>query len=176
MGSRGQSQPKAQYNQALTAAKTPSPYDQKLGEMSMKTLNWADKGDFTNPSEGGIFVNFADPAARRRQRELEMGAGAQGIFALGGGGDANLLALDKQNRADEQTRDDSAQYESDVRQGVGAAMGVAGDLGHEDLSRKLGVLGATENIYRQDMQRPKWWQVMIQGMQNAAQSAAAAGG
>lgn len=163
------------FNASRAAANEMSPAEQRLNEMALKTLNWADKGDFTNPRDGGVFVNFADPAAMRRRRELSSGAAAQGTAALGAGANPNLLALDKQNRDDENARDDAENYQNQVAAGVRGAMGVAGDVSRTALQRRLGVLGADAGLYGQSLAKvktPSWWERLLGGAAQAGTTAA----
>lgn len=112
-----------------------------------------------------------EPSMRQRQRSQIMGAKGQGVAGLGAP-DPNLIALQKNNIAAHQAEDDAGQYEQDVSQGVGRAAGLAGDLSQMDQSRKLGVLGATSNIYGNAQriaasQRP-WWQTLLGGVASGA--------
>lgn len=167
IGHSNNTNPTANYNTALTAAKEKTPGELALERESAKTLDWASKGDYRDPHSGGLFVNFADPAMLHRNRELEMNAGDQGIFALGEA-DPNYLASVKENMKAHQEEADAGQYESDVKEGVGAAAGVAGDTSKLDLSRKLGVLGTTATLQQQQANKPKWWNYAIQGASAAA--------
>lgn len=161
MGKGNQPQPAQQYNAALTAAKEKSPQEEALGKAALKTLDWADAGDYRDPHGGGLFTNYADPAILHRNRELQANAGGQGIYALGNA-DPNYLATVKENQAAENEQSDAAQYESDIKEGVGQAAGYAGDTARMDTSRKMGILGTTAGLYNADMTRPKWWQTMLQ--------------
>lgn len=161
---------KADYQQSLVAAKEKTPGEKLLEEQSAKTLGWAAKGDYRDPREGGIFVNYADPAMLHRNRELTMNAGAQGVSALGTP-DPNYLASLKTNQAAHQEENDAAQYEGDVKEGVGQAAGIAGAAEGTDISRKMGVLGVSSDLYKANMNRPKWWQYLIQGASQAGAGA-----
>jgi hypothetical protein len=165
--------PEVNYNTALVEAKKPSPQEEALAKASMKTLEWADRGDFRNPREGGLFVNYADPAILHRNRELQSNAGAQGIYALGTP-DPNQLASVKQNQLAENEMMDAAQYESDIKEGVERAAGYAGDTARMDQARRMGVLGTTAGIYQNEKDKPKWWQYLISGASTAAQTGLAA--
>lgn len=177
MGKGNKPDTSAQYNTALTQANTKSPQEEALGKAALKTIDWADKGDFTDPSEGGIFVNYADPAIRRRHRELELNAGGQGVLSgMGGAPDPNQLAAMKQNLADENAEDAAGQYEEDIRGGIGSAMGIAGDVSKTDLSRRLGVLDVTGANYRQQANKPAWWERLIGGASQMGSSFAGSAG
>lgn len=158
--------PEVNYNTALVEAKKPSPQEEALGKASLKTLEWADRGDFRNPREGGLFVNYADPAILHRNRELQSNAGGQGIFALGTP-DPNYLATVRENQLAENEVMDAAQYESDIREGIANAAGYAGDTARMDQSRKMNILGTTAGIYSQDKNKPKWWEYLVGGATSA---------
>lgn len=168
-GNKPNPAPVTTYNTAVTEAKKQSPAEEALNRESLKTIDWASKGDFTNPAEGGIFVNYADPAFRRRHRELSMNAGDQGIFALGPA-DPNALAAMKENSDAASAENDAAQYQDDIRTGVGQARAQAGDMSQMDLNRRLGILNETGATYRADLtkpQQPKWWERLLGGAMNA---------
>lgn len=161
IGKNNNPQPVAtNYNTALAESKEKSPQEEALGKAAVKTLNWADKGDFRNPREGGLFVNYADPAMIHRNRELQSNAGGQGIYGLGIA-DPNYLAAVKSNQAAENEMMDAAQYESDVKEGVGQAAGYAGDTGKMDLTRRMNILGTTAGLYGQQLSKPKWWETLL---------------
>jgi hypothetical protein len=162
--------PEVNYNTALTEAKKPSPQEDALGKASLKTLEWADRGDYRDPRAGGLFVNYANPAILKRNRALQTNAGGQGIFAMGTP-DVNYLASLKENQAAEDAETDAAQYESDIREGVARAAGVAGDVAGMDTSRKMNILGTTSSIYSQDKSKPKWWEYMLGGAMSAGSAA-----
>lgn len=156
----------------IAAARVKTPGEQLLEDQSAKTLGWAAKGDYTNPHEGGLFVNYADPAMRNRNRELTMNAGNQGVSALGPV-DPNYLATVKENIKAHQAEGDSAQYEQDVKEGVGDAAAVAGKSEGLDISRKLGVVGASTDLYKYQDSKPKWWQYLSQGVAGGVTAALA---
>ena len=161
------------YESALTQANQKSPLQTKLEGMAGDTLDWASKGDYTNRPKN-IFFDYYTPAMKKRQRELTMNAGGQGIFALGTA-NPTQLAMAKQNLADEQAERDAAQYEQDVRQGVSAAGATAGDLAQMDQVRRLGVLGQTAGLYGTALGKPRepsWWEKLLGGAQQGAQTAA----
>lgn len=148
------------YQQSLTAMKEKTPGEKLWEEQSAKTLAWAARGDYRNPHEGGIFVNYADPAMLHEHRALEQNAGAEGVYALGTP-DPNYLATVKEQTANENERSDAAQYESDIRQGVGAAGAAAGSAEGLDISRKGAVLGTTADLFKQQQAKPKWWNYFL---------------
>jgi hypothetical protein len=159
--------PTKDYTAALTAANTPSPTEDALSHEALHTLDWAAKGDYTDPHSGGIFVNYADPAMLHRNAELASNEAGQGIEGLGIA-DPNYLATVKANRAAHQDEINAGQYESDIKEGVSAATGVAGDVSKLDLSRKMGVLGTTKDVYQANANKPKWWQYLLQAGAGAA--------
>lgn len=159
--------PKTEYITAVNQAKEKTPQEEALGKASLKTLDWANAGDYRDPRGGGLFVNYADPAMLHRNRELQSNEHGQGIEGLGVA-DPNYLATVKENRLAQNEQMDAAQYEGDIKGGIEAAAGYAGDTSKLDLSRKLGVLGATEDIYKGSMNKPKWWQYLIGGASAAA--------
>lgn len=138
-------------------------------------MDWIKKGDYTQRPKN-LFWNYADPAARQRQREMQMNAGPQGVSAFGAGANPNLLALNKQNLHDEWARDTAGQYEQDVSQAGMRATGILGDVAGMENSRELGTLGATTSSYNQNMARPRWWEIMMGNAQKAAAAGAGGGG
>ena len=150
----------ADYKAAVTATKEKTPGEKLLEEQSAKTLGWAAKGDFRNPREGGLFVNYADPALLHEHRALMRNAGGQGIYGLGTA-DPNYLASVKEVQDAENERADAGQYEADIREGIGSAAGAAGSAEGADLARKATVLGVTSDMYRNESNKPKWWQMLL---------------
>lgn len=157
---------------ALAAAKEKTAGEKILEEQSAKALTWAGKGDYRNPHDAGMFVNFGDPAMLNRNRELTMNAGNQGISALGSA-DPNYLATMKENMKAHQAESDAGQYESDIKEGVGNAAAAAGKAEGLDISRKMGVLGVTSDLYRN--QKPAWWKFLLSGASQGAGMALGAG-
>ena len=166
MGRGNNTTPTTNYNTALTRAETRTPEEERLSRAAIRTLDWADEGDFRDPRGGGLFVNYADPAILHRNRELQANAGGQGVYGLGTP-DPNYLATVKANQAAENEVTDAAQYESDIQSGIRDAAGVAGDTAKMDLSRRMGILGTTAGIYQQDRNRPKWWSYLLGGISSA---------
>jgi hypothetical protein len=159
----------ANYNASRAAASQPSPYEERLGRMSQEVLDWAAKGDYRDRPKT-IFTNFADPAARKRQREVLANTRGQGVGAMGAGANPTLLALDKQHQDDVFERDTAAQYEADTAQGVAQAAGLTGDLARMDQARRLGVLGSDASLYGAQLskpEKPKWWERLLGGAANA---------
>jgi hypothetical protein len=166
---------KSQYNQALTTATTESPYEKRRAAFDDSVLDWANSGDYTAPpKEARVFFNMFDPAERKRRRELEMGAGAQGTAALGAAS-PTALGLDRQNRLDEDAEDAAKGYQDTAANLVSGALADEGDLSRLDQTRRLGVLGTTAGVYNTKLQKPKWWERMISGFSQGAGQAAAAG-
>lgn len=167
--------PEQQYNQALQQAQTPSPYEQRRAAFDDEIINWANSGDYrTPPAEARVFFNMFDPAERRRRREMEMGAGAQGTAALGAAS-PTALALDRQNRADEDAEEAAAGYQDTAARLVGGALEDYGDLTRVDQNRRLGVLGTTAQVRAAKASKPAWWERLIQGASGGAQALAASG-
>lgn len=108
-----------------------------------------------------------------RNRELQANAGGQGIYGLGVA-DPNYLATVKANQAAENEQSDAAQYESDIREGVANAAGIAGSTAGMDTARKMGVLGTTAGIYQSGLNKPAWWRYLISGLSAAGPSIAEA--
>lgn len=168
----GNSTAKVDNTAALTAAKEKTEGEKILERESAKGLEWASKGDYTNPHDAGMFVNYGDPAMLNRNRELTMNAGNQGVYALGSA-DPNYLATVKENMKAHQAESDAGQYESDIKEGVGNAAAVAGKSEGYDISRKMGVLGVTSDLYRAERAKPAWWTYLASGVANGATAALA---
>lgn len=152
------------------AAKTPAPVQTELQDQALKTLKWYGKGDFTNPHEGGIFTNLMDPAMLHRNSELasnEMGQGIEGL----GTPDPNYLATVKENRAAHQDEVNAGQYENDLRQGIGAATGVAEDMSNLDEQTRNAILSSQTSSYNTQLSKPEkpaWWQYLLSAGAQAA--------
>lgn len=142
-----------------------------LDNAALKTLKWADTGDYRDPHSGGIFLNYSDPAMLARNDELMMNEGAQGTSALGTP-DPNALANVRTNALAHRAENAAGQYEKDVKEGVGTAAGVAADESKVDLSRRLGVLGTTADVMKADANRPKWYNYVLQGAAGGLTAAA----
>lgn len=124
-------------------------------------MDWIKKGDYTQRPKN-LFFNYASPSERARKRELMMNARPQGIAALGmGATNPNLLALNRQNLADENARDDAAQYESDVSDAQARATGILGNVAGLENQREGLALGATSDVYRTQLAKPTWWQILL---------------
>lgn len=160
-----------------TAAKAPSATQTALQDSALKTINWANKGDYTNPREGGLFTNYADPAMLHRHSELIANEAGQGIEGIGVA-DPNYLATVKQNQAAHQDEANAAQYESDIKSGVGAATGVAGQMANLDEQTKNAILSAQTGLYNTTLNKtlgqPAWWKELLLGGASAAGPAAIA--
>ncbi|MFL6285712.1 MAG: hypothetical protein ACJ74Q_21450 [Pyrinomonadaceae bacterium] len=158
---------KTQYNQSLTTAQTVSPYEQRRAAWDNDILDAANSGDYrTPPKSARVLFNLFDPSERKRRRELEMGAGAQGTAALGAAS-PTALALDRQNRNDEDAEDAAQGYQQTWSNLVGGALADEGDLSKLDQDRRLGVLGTTSSVYNTKQQQPKWWQTLMGGAMQA---------
>lgn len=163
------------YSRSLNNAYQESPYEKRRREWNEGILNWADSGDYSQPPPGAkIFFNFADPAERRRRSEVLANTRGQGVSALGAGANPTLLALDKEHRDAEFERDSAANYQETARQLVGGALSETADLQNLDQSKRLNILGATGGVYSSALSKPKqpaWWERMIGGGAQAADSA-----
>lgn len=170
MSKKQKPDPNKEQATSLAAVRGPSVGEQALTSEATGLMDWIKKGDYTQRPKN-LFFNYADPAARNRQRELQMNAGPQGISALGQGANANLLALNRQNLNDTWARDTAGQYESDVSQAGIRASGMLGDVAGLENAREQGALGATTSGYNINMQKIPWWQTLL----NSAARGAAAG-
>lgn len=170
MGKKQKVNPDVEQTKSLAAIREPSAGEAALTSEATGLTDWIKKGDYTQRPKN-LFFNFADPAQRQRQREMEMNSGAQGTSALGAPS-ANLLALDKQNLNDEWARDTAGQYESDVSQGGIRAAGELGDVAQLSNARNLGALGSTTSMWNTRDARPRWWEVLMQGAKQGASAAA----
>lgn len=168
--------PKKEQTASLAAVRTPSVGEQALTTEATGLMDWIKKGDYTQRPKN-LFFNFADPAARNRKRELMMNAGPQGIAALGmGSANPNLLALNRQNLNDEWARDSAAQYEQDVSQAGFRAAGMLGDVAGLENQREGMALGSTTSSYNTQLNKPKWWEILLSQAGQGAQAGAMAAG
>lgn len=159
--SKGQKvDPNKEQTKSLTAVREPSMGETALGSEATGLMDWIKAGDYTKRPKN-IFFNYADPAQRQQQRELQMNAGAQGIGALGQGANANLLALNRQNLNDTWARDTAGQYEQDVSQAGMRAAGAFGDVAQLENARELGTLGSTTSTLNTKMNQPSWWKILM---------------
>lgn len=167
--------PKKEQATSLAAVRQPSAGEAALTGEATGLMDWIKKGDYTTRPKN-LFFNAMDPAERQRKRELMMNAGPQGVAALGQGANPNLLALNRQNLQDEWARDTAGQYEQDVAQAGIRASGMLGDVAGLENSRELGALAATSGSYNTQLNKPKWWQVLLgQAAQGAAAGATMGG-
>jgi hypothetical protein len=161
------------YNAAIRAAGQKSPEETFLSGMTLDTLNKAKNKDYSN-----ILFNFADPAERKRQRDMVAGAGARGTAALGTP-NATALALDKQNRDDEFAEDTGRNYQEQVSNAIGNATGMAGNLAQQDQSRRNSILGSAGGMAQQGLEyslraKTPWWKSLLNSAQQGATMAAMA--
>jgi hypothetical protein len=173
-GNREHNQAQTNYNQALTTAQTESPYERRRRETNEAITDWGKSGDYRQPpDEAKVFFNFADPAMRKRQRDVLNNSRGQGVSALGAGANPTLLALNKEHMDAELEEDSAREYQDTAARVVGGASGELADLDAADRARRMGVLGATSGVYNnQNANRgTPWWQQL---MNNAAQGAGAA--
>ncbi len=136
----------------------------------MKGLQWASKGDYTNPHDAGLFINLADPAMLNRNNELIANEAGQGIEGLGVA-DPNYLATVKENTKAHMAEDAAGKYENDIRAGVNAATGVAEDMSNlsdEDRRAILAAQTSTFNTFQSRPRNPGWLQYVLQGASAAA--------
>lgn len=165
--------PKAEQVQSLAAVSTPTAGEAALTSEATGLTDWIKKGDYrTRPKN--LFFNYSDPAARDRQRRVQMNTGAQGAAGLAAP-NANLLALNKQHLDDEWARDTAGQYESDVSQAGIRASGMLGDVAQLENSREQGRLGATTSMWTNNNSRPRWWEILLSQAGQGAQAAATMG-
>lgn len=147
----------AKYDAQLAALNTPDPLTQNLRSQAQNVLSAAESGDYRQAPKG-IFFDFVDPAMRKRQRDLSMNVGAQGISAIGTP-NSTLLSLSRQNLDDEFDRDQAANYQQNWKSAVGNAQAVAGNLGSQELQKKVNILGLTANQLGQS--QDAWYQMAV---------------
>lgn len=137
------------YQDSVKRAETPS-YAEAQREKELKAhTEWKEGHDYRKPPPGLVSVDYADPAARQRQREARLSTGDMGIFGLGNSAEANptAVALAKTNMADEHDRDASSQYESDVRaEDQYQRTGNSNLLMAQDWARNSTLLGSAGNM------------------------------
>ena len=157
------------------AAAAPSPVQTELQNQALKTLQWASKGDYTNPHDAGLFVNLGDPARAAQQAELMGNAAGQGIYGLGVA-DPTQLAMNKENVKAHLAQDAAGKYEDSVRQGVGAATGVAEDMSNLSAEDRRAILNAQTATYNTWQSRPqkRWFDYLLGAGSAAAPVIAAA--
>ena len=167
-----------QYQSALTAAQTPSAAEQALTTEALGNQKWLAGGDYRSAPHG-VFFSLVDPAAARRQRELQTNVGATGISALGTP-NATALGLAKQNMDDENANDTAANYQSEVSNLADKTAGILGSLGSADTNRKMSILSNlggmyqnSQNQWAQQAFKPGFWQQILPSVLGAAGSAAA---
>lgn len=100
-----------------------------------------------------------------RNLALQSNEAGQGIEGLGTP-DPNYLATVKENRLAHEQEVNAGQYEKDIKEGVGAAAGVAGDMARLSEAERMGVLGSQTSAYDTYLGRPqpvKWWQTLLGG-------------
>lgn len=176
MGKNNKPQPVQEYQGALSDAKTASPVQSKLQTMALNDLDTLGKGDYTNLPKD-VFFNFADPAQRARQRSLSYNQKGQGVFGLGNqAANPTALGLAKQNIAAHDAQDDATTYEGGVKEAANRAFLSAGDLANMDQARKLGILGITSGPYQQQVNKPSWFDRILQGASAGAGAFAGASG
>lgn len=160
--------PTANYNAALTAASTKSPLQTKLEGIASSDVDLINKGDYTKLPHD-IFFDFADPAQQAKQRSLQSNAHGQGVAGLAeGSANPTVLALNRQNIADQNAQDDAQAYEQAVGQGAQRAFGAAENLDQSDQARRLSVLSSTVGPYQQKLAKPGWFDRLLQGAGVAA--------
>lgn len=167
----------ANYNQSRGTASQETDAEKRKREFDESLINWGESGDYREPPpEAKVFFNFADPAERKRHNELYMNAGAQGTAALGGAmANPTVLALNRENMANEDAEDAAKNYQDTASRLVGGAYGDLGDIAQMDQARNLNIFGTDANVYNSQLQRNAqripWWQRFLD---NAAQGAGAA--
>lgn len=164
--------PQVQQQKSLQLIDTPSVGESALTSEATGLMDAIHSGDYTKRPKN-VFFNFADPAQRDNARRMQMNAGGQGVYGLGSP-DVNLLAMEKQNLDDQWARDTAGQYEQDWSQAGVRAAGALGDVAGMENSRKLARLGATTGAYNAQVNKPSWWQILLQQAGQGAQAAAMA--
>lgn len=166
--------PKKEQATSLAAVRQPSAGEAALTSEATGLMDWIHKGDYTQRPKN-LFFNYSDPAERNRKRELMMNSGPQGTAALGmGATNPNLLAMNRQNLNDEWARDTAGQYEHDVSQAGMRASGMLGDVAGLENQREMGALAATSGAYNTQLNKPKWWEILLGQAAQGAQAAAMA--
>lgn len=154
------------YEASRAEAAKPSPYEERRKRMAMDTLDWIDGGDYRQPPKG-VFVNFADPAARQRQRELVSNSRGAGVSAMGAGANPTLVALNKQHLDDQFERDSAENYQGQVAAASDRARAELGDLTETDARRRLSIMQSDAGLFSQkmqaDAQRVPWWSRLLSG-------------
>ncbi|HEX8503717.1 MAG TPA: hypothetical protein VF659_24240 [Pyrinomonadaceae bacterium] len=154
------------YNAALTNAQAESPYEKRRRETAESIDKYVKSGDYRQPpNEAKVFFNFADVAARQRQRGVLADSRGQGVSAMGAGANPTVLALDKQHRDAELEEDAAREYQTTLSKVAASAAGELGDLDAADRARRLSVLGTTagmkSSMYQADAQRRNWWDSLL---------------
>lgn len=147
----------------ITAARTPSPVETELQGQALRALQWGAAGDYRDPHAGGLFVNYSTPAMLHRNDELVTNAGAQGIEALGTP-DPNYLATVRENRAAHANERNAGQYESDIREGLAGATGVAENMAGLSEAERMAILNSQTSSYNTQLaqpRQPRWWQYAL---------------
>lgn len=155
------------------AAATPAPVQTELQDQALKALKWGAKGDYTDPHDAGVFINYADPAMLNRHNELITNEASQGTSALGTP-DTNALAAVKENTKAHMAEDAAGKYEGDIKAGIGAATGVAENMSNLSADDRRAILSSQTGVYntwQSRPQQPPWWNALISG--GAAGAAAA---
>lgn len=158
--------PQVEQRKSLDAVRTPSVGEQYLTNEATSLLDTIKAGDYTKRPKN-VFFNYADPAARARQRELMMNAGPQGVYALGNP-DPNLLALNRQNLDDTFARDTAAQTEQDWANAQARATAALGGIADLENAREGSALGSTTSSFNTKLAKPKWYEILAGGAQRAA--------
>jgi hypothetical protein len=144
------------------AAKAPSAEQSALSKAALQTINWAGKGDFRDPREGGLFINYANPALNEDKNTLIANEAGQGIEGLGTA-DPNYLASLQENQKAHRMQDAAGQYESDIGKGVSAATGVAESTAGLSQAEQDAILKAQSSAYNTSLGKaptPQWWQFL----------------
>lgn len=128
------------------AAATESPYLHQLGVDATDFLNQVKSGDLRNVKLGSYF-NMDSLANQQKMRGMLSDSHATGQAALGGQGNATLLALDKQNRNDEFQHDYANEFQNAIQQGVGSANQTLAALGEAEQSRRTGSASNSAGLF-----------------------------
>ena len=179
-GNREQNAARADYQADRAVVKTPTPYEQRRERLNKEVIDFAERGDFRNPTGGmRVFMNFANPAEQKRLSDLNANTRGQGVAAFGAGANPTLLALDKQHRDAQHEQETARDYQNTLSSVVGGAYEEAGDLQSAADAKNLNLAGMSAARLSQERQlretRPRWWQTLMANAQAGAQAAATGG-
>lgn len=136
----------AQYQQSLTAAKTPSAAETQAEKDRASFFQWRDAGDYRTPAPTMIGLSYGPAAMKRRELEqTAMPTGAEGMGASYA--NPTALALNKQNLADHNAENDANTYQGAINDEYAyQRTGNSTALMAQDFARKMGLLGDTSSM------------------------------